>query len=455
MKLPVLVFVQGGGYTRNANANWNGTELVLAAERDLVLVNFNYRVGLWGFLAGAEVAADGALNAGMLDQRLLLHWVQQHIPSFGGDPAHVVIHGVSAGAGSVALHLAAYGGRNDSLFHAAISESTFIPAHPPFQDLEYQLDQTMAQAGCADAENRMACLRSRTKDQLQSLNVPAHFPGRDADPLFYWTPCVDGDFMQKNPAISFAEGSFITVPVLFGTCSNGRSSTPASPFPLASPLSNENMSIAVEGSMFAPSDAISSNNLTDFFEDNFPNITPDQSEAILEHYPLEPTILPHSSWFPSISRAYGEAIFICPSYNILNALLAKFDSTERVSSQAKLWSYRYNVIDDTSVVQGHGVPHVFEVAAVFGPDMLSYPAPASYYTYNAEIVPVVQSYIASFARTFDPNIYKLDTAPTWSAWDENHLRMLLQTGLSAMEVVEDDERNRCEFWKDLGVTMNQ
>jgi carboxylesterase type B len=215
------------------------------------------------------------------------------------------------------------------------------------------------------------------------------------------------------------------------------------------------VSINAEGSTFAPSDAISSNNLTNFFEDNLPEITPDQSEAILEHYPLEPAILPHSSWFPSISRAYGEAIFICPSYNILNAILSKSNTTKGTRNPAKLWSYRYNVIDDTSVVQGHGVPHVFEVAAVFGPDMLSYPAPASYYTYNAGIVPVVQSYIASFARTFDPNIYKLDTAPMWLSWDENQLRMLLQTGLSAMEVVEDDERSRCEFWKDLSVTMNQ
>lgn len=45
------------------------------------MVNFNYRVGLWGFLASERVRADGALNAGLLDQRMLLWWVKRHIAS--------------------------------------------------------------------------------------------------------------------------------------------------------------------------------------------------------------------------------------------------------------------------------------------------------------------------------------------------------------------------------------
>lgn len=79
MKLPVMVFIQGGGYTRNANANWNGTRLVDTSGNGIVFVNFNYRVGLWGFLAGEAVYRDGHLNAGLLDQRRLLQWVQEHI----------------------------------------------------------------------------------------------------------------------------------------------------------------------------------------------------------------------------------------------------------------------------------------------------------------------------------------------------------------------------------------
>ena len=67
------------GYARLANANWNGTQLVETSDKNLVFVNFNYRVGLWGFLAGKEVRENGDLNVGLLDQRFLLQWVQEHI----------------------------------------------------------------------------------------------------------------------------------------------------------------------------------------------------------------------------------------------------------------------------------------------------------------------------------------------------------------------------------------
>ncbi len=67
------------GYSSNSNCNWNGTEVVEESGHNIVMVNFNYRVGLWGFLAGHEVSEKGDLNVGLLDQRQALKWVQQHI----------------------------------------------------------------------------------------------------------------------------------------------------------------------------------------------------------------------------------------------------------------------------------------------------------------------------------------------------------------------------------------
>lgn len=90
-KLPVWLYIQGGGYSANAQANYNGTdviqhsdlhngtEMVLQSEYNLVFVNFNYRVGALGFLASEEVQEDGDLNAGLLDQRKVLQWVQDNI----------------------------------------------------------------------------------------------------------------------------------------------------------------------------------------------------------------------------------------------------------------------------------------------------------------------------------------------------------------------------------------
>lgn len=70
--LPVWLFIQGGGYVSNSNANWDGSEVVQKSGNNIVFVNFNYRVAMWGFLASSKVSANGSLNAGMLDQRFLM-----------------------------------------------------------------------------------------------------------------------------------------------------------------------------------------------------------------------------------------------------------------------------------------------------------------------------------------------------------------------------------------------
>jgi carboxylesterase type B len=79
--LPVYIFVQGGGFNDNGNANYNASKLVKAADDGIVVVNFNYRVGPYGFLASKEIVSNGttSLNNGLKDQRQLLKWVQQHI----------------------------------------------------------------------------------------------------------------------------------------------------------------------------------------------------------------------------------------------------------------------------------------------------------------------------------------------------------------------------------------
>jgi acetylcholinesterase len=82
-KLPVWFFIQGGGYNTNSNANINGTKVLQQSNNSIVMVNFNYRVSLWGFLASEKVRADGDLNAGLLDQRKALKWVQKYIHLVG------------------------------------------------------------------------------------------------------------------------------------------------------------------------------------------------------------------------------------------------------------------------------------------------------------------------------------------------------------------------------------
>lgn len=78
-RLPVWVYIQGGGYVTNSNNNYNGTEVVVRSGQNILFVNFNYRVGAFGFLASEKVRRNGDLNVGLLDQRTALFWVKRYI----------------------------------------------------------------------------------------------------------------------------------------------------------------------------------------------------------------------------------------------------------------------------------------------------------------------------------------------------------------------------------------
>ena len=103
-KLPVIVYIYGGGFTLGSSgmAMYGGENL---AKKGVVFVNFNYRVGALGFLAHPELTAESPHRAsgdyGFLDQIAALQWIKRNIAKFGGDPDNVTISGQSAGAASV------------------------------------------------------------------------------------------------------------------------------------------------------------------------------------------------------------------------------------------------------------------------------------------------------------------------------------------------------------------
>ena len=82
--LPVWFFIQGGGFATNAEGRINGTDVIQASGMKMVFVQINYRVGPYGFLASKKVQANGALNAGLLDQHYALQWVQKYIHLVSG-----------------------------------------------------------------------------------------------------------------------------------------------------------------------------------------------------------------------------------------------------------------------------------------------------------------------------------------------------------------------------------
>lgn len=117
---PVMVWIHGGAFSHGNGALpiYDGVRF---AEREVVLVTINYRVGMEGFLK----LEGGDSNVGIRDQIAALHWIRRNIARFGGDPENVTIFGESAGAVSVALLMASPQARG--LFHKAISQSGIGP----------------------------------------------------------------------------------------------------------------------------------------------------------------------------------------------------------------------------------------------------------------------------------------------------------------------------------------
>ncbi|RZC34029.1 cholinesterase 1-like [Asbolus verrucosus] len=115
---PVMVWIYGGGFLFGvANSTYYGPDFLL--EDDVIVVHFNYRINVFGFLSTEDSASPG--NYGLKDQLAALRWVRDNIRLFGGDPDKITIFGESAGGASVQYHLLSPKSRG--LFRGAISES--------------------------------------------------------------------------------------------------------------------------------------------------------------------------------------------------------------------------------------------------------------------------------------------------------------------------------------------
>ncbi|KAI0805435.1 alpha/beta-hydrolase [Xylaria sp. FL0064] len=218
-KLPVLVWIYGGGLFAGSSADpqYNLSGLVRLSQdssQPIIAVSINYRIGIFGFLQTPQVLAEGSANAGLLDQRLALRWIQENIGAFGGDPERVTVWGESAGAQSIALHLHSFGGRDDDdglLFRAAILESgsAIGVALQPLSFYASRVDTLTRTVGCNDTSDQLACLRGVAPEKLFSARVS-----------IYWYPLVDGTFLTDYPSALDKTNSFIKIPLLLGTNSD-------------------------------------------------------------------------------------------------------------------------------------------------------------------------------------------------------------------------------------------
>ncbi|CAG9782835.1 unnamed protein product [Diatraea saccharalis] len=214
--LPVMVYVHGGGF-QIGSGNYE-TKFGINSISELIVVNFNYRLGVHGFLCLGTEEAPG--NAGMKDQLALLRWVQDNIAAFGGNADDVTIVGCSAGGWSVdLLRLVSV---TDGLFKNVISESGANPGafgiqHNPIENAKYYAKAL----GFNKVDDLSALSNFYTTASIETLISRPDLAQIRPDSSIIFAPCVEKDigiemFLDDAPVNILKSGSNKAHPVLYG-----------------------------------------------------------------------------------------------------------------------------------------------------------------------------------------------------------------------------------------------
>jgi para-nitrobenzyl esterase len=206
-KRPVLIWFHGGGWINGAGTDVQPTWLTAQGN---VVVTVNYRLGALGYLALPALDAESADKQssgqyGDLDKIEALRWVHRNIAAFGGDPERVTIAGQSAGAGSVCWLMASP--EAQGLFQRAVIQSIGDCANIDHKEATQRGDRFAQAAGCGDATDMAACLRSKSPAQIIDAQVATGIS---------WRPVQGGSAQPKLAPAAFAAGEFNRVPVIIG-----------------------------------------------------------------------------------------------------------------------------------------------------------------------------------------------------------------------------------------------
>lgn len=451
----------GGGYTTVEPAHIMGTDLVKASGSNIIVIDISWRVGPYGFLSSRAVADDpsASLNNGIKDIIMALQWTRDHVSSFGGDPGHVTVGGVSAGAGALAVLQTAYGGQNktmNSLYHALAGNEPFSP--PFFTPDQFQTvyDNLTAALNCTGS-NSMSCLRSAPIAALQKANVPFPLPGANSTAMFTWSPSIDGLLIPDTTASLLRAGRGHAVPALWGDDANGGST-----FIRIANYSTPTLGAAaafLRNTWPQLTATQAANGLALYNSSNVPQLTTNQTTPNLGAY------------YDELIVAYDDIAVRCPSL-ALGALshpaslaLGGGNSSNGTSmskgrNAPKTWSFIYNVTNPLFPPKlALGATHGEEVSAVFGPQSLM---PADATPLSQLQVTQLQAYWTSFIRFYDPNVGRGNSSgPMWSPYvggqaggvgdpkeSETALQMWFQndTTTTAMQGISELQRARCAYW---------
>jgi para-nitrobenzyl esterase len=414
---PVIVWIHGGGFTTGSAADvvplttdflwYDGQPF---AERGVVVVTINYRLGVLGFFAHPELAAEQSPvgNQGLLDQRHALEWVHDNIEAFGGDPDNVTIAGESAGAGSVCMHTVSPGSRG--LFHRAVSQSGGCTTRV-FTDLgtlNTQIDQFAADRGCTGA-GALDCLRDKPVSELVSQEAVDRTMGMAAlRAAFSFGAVVDGPggFLPEPAIDLFDRGEVAEVPYILGTNTD-------------------------EAQLYTSLDA------------SMPTTQADYEKQITDRYgafasrvlAMYPASRFGGDYRKTMTRVATDSGLVCGTLD-----------TARRAVTAGLPVYMYNFNIPWSILPDLlGISHASEISHVFG-------TPYQESDANIAVAEAMNRYWATFAETGDPNF---EGAPAvWPRFEpdasDDDQRIQFDANF---EILRSFRKAECALWREYAATQ--
>ncbi|KAM7332511.1 hypothetical protein ACRRTK_009219 [Alexandromys fortis] len=390
----VMVWFPGGAFLVGSASTYEGSEL--AAREKVVLVFLQYRLGILGFFSTGDSQARG--NWGLLDQIAALHWVQENIEAFGGDPDSVTLFGQSAGAMSISGLLMSP--LAQGLFHRAISQSgtailkVFIMSDP------LKAAKKVAHVAGCDHDNTkimVACLRALSGNEVMHVSKRMAFfhVNLKKDPndmVWFLSPVVDGVVFPEDPVVLLTSGQVTPVPYLLGV--NNVEFEWSLPFLLKLQLTQHAMNEKYLTKLLWSSSTLL-------------NITKEQIPLVMKEYLIDAAV--KHDWKTvrnHLLDLIGDATFV---YSTLQAARYHRDAGFPVY----LYEFKHRAPSGIIVKLRHdGADHGDELAYIFGSPFSKGSSTSEEKEFSLQIM----KYWANFARTGDPNDR---TLPYWPRFDKN------------------------------------
>lgn len=223
-KVPVLIWIYGGGYMSGTSTLDIYDADIVAATSDVVVASMQYRIGAFGFLFLKDYlppnSDDAPGNMGLWDQALAIRWIKENAYAFGGDPDLITLFGESAGGASVSIHLLSPVTRG--LAKRGILQSGTMNA--PWSYMTRERASKIASDLVQDCNCNASLLETRPHEVVDCMRavdaktISSHQWNSYSGILgFPSTPTIDGTFLTKHPLDMLNDGDYENLEIIVGS----------------------------------------------------------------------------------------------------------------------------------------------------------------------------------------------------------------------------------------------